>query len=162
MARIVVQQARQEMVGFGFGVISVGPLIGELLLNCIKKLPFHDRWLLAGQDFTLVFDLANIEPVAQQTEQRSAFEGNAAMGSTGCAQPYLCSDVFITEVSHQRVDSAEFEVSPVDQPDPFGFNFDDGNLAVFHLIAEGKRTADPETSRSRSRCRAASDLRPPL
>src|SRR5260370_32060754 len=29
VARIVVQQARQEMVGFGFGVISVGPLIGE-------------------------------------------------------------------------------------------------------------------------------------
>jgi hypothetical protein len=64
VARIVVQQADQEMVGFGFGVISVGPLIGELLLNCIKKLPIHDRWLLAGQDFTLVFDLADIEPVA--------------------------------------------------------------------------------------------------
>ena len=52
VARIVVQQARQEMVGFGFGVISVGPLIGELLLNCIKKLPIRDRGLLAGQDFT--------------------------------------------------------------------------------------------------------------
>jgi hypothetical protein len=66
--RIVVQQAGQEMVGFGFGVISVRPLIGELLLNCIKKLPVHDRWLLAGQDFALVFDLADIEPVAQQIE----------------------------------------------------------------------------------------------
>src|SRR6266849_5624927 len=91
VARIVVQQARQEVVGFGFGVISMGPLIGELLLNCIKKPPFHDRWLLAGQDFTLVFDLSDIEPVAQQIEQRSAFEGNAAMGSTGYAQSYLCS-----------------------------------------------------------------------
>src|SRR3984893_7135416 len=47
VARIVEQQPRQEMVGFAFGVISVGTLIGELLLNCIKKLPFHDRWLLA-------------------------------------------------------------------------------------------------------------------
>src|SRR6202158_4357907 len=26
VSRIVVQQSRQEMVGFGFGVISVGPL----------------------------------------------------------------------------------------------------------------------------------------
>src|SRR5258706_11476401 len=68
VAGIVVQQARQEMVGFGFGVISVGPLIGELLLNCIKKFPLHDRWLLTGQDLALVFDLANIEPVAQQIE----------------------------------------------------------------------------------------------
>jgi hypothetical protein len=56
------------MVGFGFGVISVRPFIGELLLNCVKKLPIHDRWLLALQDFTLVFDLADIEPVAQQIE----------------------------------------------------------------------------------------------
>ena len=86
VARIVVQQARQEMVGFGFGVIPVRPLIGKFLLNCIKKLPIHDRWLLSGQDFTLVFDLADIEPVAQQIEQGAAFEGNAAMGRTGCAQ----------------------------------------------------------------------------
>src|SRR5947207_8855704 len=55
VARIVIQQTGQEMVGFAFGVISVGPLIGELLLNCIKKVPFYDRWLLAGQDFALVF-----------------------------------------------------------------------------------------------------------
>ena len=68
VARIVIQQSRQEMVGFGFGVISVGPLIGELLLNCIKELPFHDCRLLARQDFTLVFDLADIELVAQQVE----------------------------------------------------------------------------------------------
>src|SRR5207302_10233195 len=98
------------MVGFGFGVISVRPLIGELLLNCIKKLPFHDRWLLAGQDFTLVFDLADIEPVAQQIEQRAAFEGNAATGCPGCAQSCFCSDVFISEVPHERIESAEFEV----------------------------------------------------
>src|SRR6266404_3027267 len=111
VARIVEQQAGQEMVGFGFGVVSVGPLIGELLLNCLKKLSFHDHWLLAGQDFTLVLDLADIEPVTQQIEQRSAFEGDAAMGRTGCAQSYLRSEVFVSEVSRQRIDSAEFEVS---------------------------------------------------
>src|SRR5882757_1825594 len=133
------------MVGFGFGMISVRPLIGELLLNGIKKLPIHDRWLLAGQDFILVFDLADIEPVAQQIEQRSAFEENAAMGNTGCAQSYLGPDVFLSEVSHQRIDSAEFEVAPVDPPDPFGFVFDDGNLAILHRIAEGQGTTDPET-----------------
>src|SRR5207253_4035538 len=63
----------------------------------------------------------------------------------GCARSYLCSDVFVFEVPYQRIDSAEFEVSPVDQPDPFGFVFDDGNLAVLHRIAEGQGTADPET-----------------
>ena len=49
------------------------------------------------------------------------------------------------EIPHQRVDPAELEVSPVDQPDPFGFVFDHSNLAVLHLIAEGQGTADPET-----------------
>src|SRR5258705_8748733 len=133
------------MIGFGFGVISVRPLVGELLLNCIKKLPIHDRWLLTGQDITLVFDLADIEPVAQQIEQRAAFEGNAAMGRTGCAQSCLGSDIFISEVSPQRIDPAEFDVSPVDKPDPFSFLLDNGNLAVLHLIAKGQGTADPET-----------------
>src|SRR6266446_1647064 len=41
VAGIVVQQAHEEMFGFAFGVISMGPLIGELLLNCLKKLPIH-------------------------------------------------------------------------------------------------------------------------
>ncbi len=67
------------------------------------------------------------------------------MGNTGCAQSYLRSDVLIPQVSHQRIDPVEFEVSPVDQSDPIGFNFDDGNLALFHPIAEGQGTADPET-----------------
>src|ERR1700704_2512357 len=67
------------------------------------------------------------------------------MGRTGCAQSYLCPDIFISEVSHQRIDAAKFEISPVDQPDPFGFIFDDGNFAVLHGIAEGQGTADPET-----------------
>ena len=66
------------------------------------------------------------------------------MGRTGCSKSYLASDVFVAEVSDQRIDTAEFEVSPVDQPDAFGFVFDDGNLAVLHLIAEGQGTADPE------------------
>src|SRR5260370_22437258 len=67
------------------------------------------------------------------------------MGSTGCAYRYFRSDVFVIEVAHQRIDSTEFKVSAVDQPHPFGFVFDDGNLAVLHLIAEGQGTADPET-----------------
>src|SRR5258705_6647457 len=67
------------------------------------------------------------------------------MGSTGCAHPYFRSDVFVFEVLHQRIDSAELKESAVDQSHPFGFVFDDGNLAVLHLIAEGQGTPDPET-----------------
>ena len=67
------------------------------------------------------------------------------MGRTGCAQSDLGSDIFIFEVLHQSIDAAEFEVAPVDQPDPFGLVLDDSNLAVLHLVAKGQGTADPET-----------------
>src|SRR5258708_22134518 len=93
VARVVVQQAGQEMVGFGFTVISVGPLIGEFLLNCIKKLSVQDRGLLAGQDFTLIIDLADIEPVAQQIEKRAAAERDAATGRTSYTQSGFGSDI---------------------------------------------------------------------
>ena len=52
------------------------------------------------------------------------------MGCTGGAQSYFRSDVFISEIPHQLIDSAEFEVSPVDQPDPFGFVFDNSNWSI--------------------------------
>jgi hypothetical protein len=67
------------------------------------------------------------------------------MGRTGCAQSDLGSDIVIFEVLHQSIDAAEFEVTPVDQPDPFGLVLDDSNLAVLHLVAKGQGTADPET-----------------
>jgi hypothetical protein len=48
------------------------------------------------------------------------------------ARFYLCSDIFISEVSHQRIDSTEFEVSPVDyrQCRPLCSLFVAGALAV--------------------------------
>ena len=49
------------------------------------------------------------------------------------------------EVPHQRIDAAEFEVTPEDQPDPFGLVLDDGDLAVLHLVAKGQGTADPKS-----------------
>jgi hypothetical protein len=61
-----------------------GPLIGKLLLDRIEQGAIHYRRLLAGQDFTLVSDLADIEPVAQEIEQRSTLERDAAAGAAGC------------------------------------------------------------------------------
>src|SRR5260370_384183 len=47
----------------------------------IKKRAIHDRRLLAGQDLVLVFDLADIEVIAQQIVQRTAAEWDAAAGA---------------------------------------------------------------------------------
>jgi hypothetical protein len=45
--------------------------------------------LLSGQDLSLVSDLTDIEPVAQQIEQRAPFERDA----TGRKRPCLGADV---------------------------------------------------------------------
>ena len=62
---VVEQQPRQEMVAGVPDRRSSGPLIRELLLNRIEQCTVHDRRLLAGQDLVLVFDLADIEAIAQ-------------------------------------------------------------------------------------------------
>jgi len=67
------------------------------------------------------------------------------VGSTGCAQSCLCSNVFVFEVPHQRMTPLSSRYRRLNQPDSFGFVFDDGNLAVLHCIAEGQGTADPKT-----------------
>jgi len=45
---------------------------------------------------------------------------------------------------NELVDAPEFEVSPEDQSDQFSFFFDNGNLAVLHLIAKGQGASDPQ------------------
>jgi hypothetical protein len=78
------------------------------LFDCIKQRPVHDDRLLARQDLILVFDLADIEAIAQQKEQRAPSEGNAASGSTGCKRSYLGTDVPLTEIPHQCIDAGKF------------------------------------------------------
>jgi len=45
---------------------AVGPLGEGFLSDYIKQSAIHNRRLLAGEDLILVFDLADIEVVAQQ------------------------------------------------------------------------------------------------
>jgi hypothetical protein len=66
-----------------------GPLIRKLLLGRIEQGAVHDRWLLAGQDVALISDLADIEPVAEEVEQRSPFERDATASGAGCKKKEL-------------------------------------------------------------------------
>src|SRR5258708_23310022 len=95
-----------------------GPLTRELLLARIKYRAIYDRRLLAGQDLVLIFDLTDIEPVAQQIEQRATAEENTPSGGAGREPSRFGSDISRPEVSHQCIDAAEFEVASVDQADP--------------------------------------------
>jgi hypothetical protein len=45
---------------------AVRPLSEGFLPDGIKQCAFHDRRLLARQDLILVFDLADVEAIAQQ------------------------------------------------------------------------------------------------
>jgi hypothetical protein len=66
MAGIVEQQSGQQVVGFVADEGSVGPLGERFLPDCVKQRAIYNWRLLAGQNLILVFDLANIEVVAQQ------------------------------------------------------------------------------------------------
>ena len=68
---VIEQQSGQQVVAGVPDPGPGGPLIRELLLDRIEQGALQDRRLLAGQDVALVSDLADIEAVAQQIEQRT-------------------------------------------------------------------------------------------
>ena len=78
-------------------------MIRQLLLDRIEQGALHDRRLFAGQDVTFIADLADIERVAEEVEQRSPFERDAAAGGAGCKQLRLGADVTFLEISDQGI-----------------------------------------------------------
>ena len=66
------------MVGLAANKGAVGPLRQGLLPYRFKQRAIHDRGLLARQDLILVFDLADIEVVAQQVVQGATAERDPA------------------------------------------------------------------------------------
>src|SRR5260370_5099420 len=105
---------------------------------------FHDRRLLAWQDLVRVFDLADIEVIAQQVVQRTTAERDAAARRARRELLGPCSDVSFFEVPYQVVDAAAFQVSPEDQSDQLSFFFDYRDLALFHLLAKRQSASDPK------------------
>jgi hypothetical protein len=65
----------------GCGVIA--PLLVELGLNGLEQLAIENGCLLALEDFTLIFDLSNIEAVAQKISERPSRERDASDGPAG-------------------------------------------------------------------------------
>src|SRR6476620_8299936 len=132
------------MVGFVANDGAVRPLNEGFLPDRLEQRAVYDWGLLARQDLILVFDLANVEVIAKQVVQCAAAKWYAAARRSRRELLDSGSDVSFPEVSNQFVDAAEFEISPVDRSDQLSFSFDDGNLAVFHLIPTGQVASDPE------------------
>ena len=53
-------------------------LLVELGLHCVKEITIDDCGLLAGQDFALEHDLADVEPIAQKMGERTTGERDPA------------------------------------------------------------------------------------
>jgi hypothetical protein len=60
--------------------------------------------LLAEQDLTVMSDLADIETIAHEVEQRSPLEWVATAGAAGPKQPCLGADVTLLDISNQSID----------------------------------------------------------
>src|SRR5258707_14566356 len=80
----------------------------------VKQRTIHDRRLLARQDLILVFDLADIEVVAQHVVQRATPERDPTPRRPRGEPPGFGPDVAFSEVPQQFVDAAKFEISPED------------------------------------------------
>src|SRR5258706_6859145 len=132
------------MVGLAAHDGAVRPLGKRFLPNRFKQRTIQARRLLARQDLVLVFDLADIEVVAQQVVQRTTAERYSAARRARRELLGPCSDVSFFEVPYQFVNAAEFQVSPEDQSDQLSFFFDDRDLALFHLVAKRQSASDPK------------------
>src|SRR5258708_1695655 len=63
-----------------------------------------------------------------------------------CREPFCPGpNVAFFEIPNELVDAAKCEISSEDPSDQFSFFFNDGNLAVLHLIAEGQGASNPQT-----------------
>ena len=51
-----------------------------------------------------------IRTVAQEVEQRSPLERDAAAGGSGCKQLFLRADVALLEIANEGIHSAELEI----------------------------------------------------
>ena len=108
MAGVVEQQFCQQVLGFVADDGAVGPLGEGFLPDCVKQRVIHNWGLLAGQDLILVFDLADIEVVAQQVIQRAATERDATARRARREPFYPRPDFAFLEVPNQFVDAAKF------------------------------------------------------
>jgi hypothetical protein len=102
------------LIGLVADYRAVRPLGEGFLSDSLKQGPIHDRRLLARQDLILVFDLADIEAVAQEVIQGTPAERDSAAGRSRREQPAFGPDVALSEIPQQFVDTAKFEVSPED------------------------------------------------
>src|SRR6202140_5079086 len=107
MPGLVKQQSRQQVVGLVARDGAVGPLGERFLPDRLEQRAVHDRWLFAGQDLILVFDLANIEMIAQQVIQGATTERYAAARRSRGEQFAFCPDVALSKVPNQLVDAAQ-------------------------------------------------------
>ena len=98
MAGIIEQQFCQQMVGLVAYDGAVGPLGEGFLSDRLKQRAIHDWRLFTRQDLILVFDLADIEEVAQQVVQRAASERDPAARRSRGEQPGFGPDVAFSEV----------------------------------------------------------------
>ena len=81
------------MIGFAARECTVRPLNKGLLAYRFKQCAIQDWRLLVWEDLVLVFDLSDIEVVAQQVRERSSAERDAATCCTRRKRLEFGSDV---------------------------------------------------------------------
>ena len=78
----------------------MGPLVVQVNLHGVEEITIDDRGLLAGKDFALEENLADVEPIAQKMAERAAGERDASDRASGLKLPNLGDNPPIAQFYH--------------------------------------------------------------
>src|SRR5437667_12693816 len=104
VATVVIDATDQQGIGFGACDRVIVALVVELGLHRVKEITIEDGGLLAGEDLALEGDLAEVEPIAQKTGERTAGEWDPANRAPGLQRPHLSDDSPLPKVRRAHVE----------------------------------------------------------
>ena len=89
---------------------AVNPVGGKVLLDALEQLDVDDRRVFTLVDQVLVHDLAEVDAIAQEVEQRAATEMGSAKNAAVAGHMALRHDPIVGKRSRQPVDRTDCEV----------------------------------------------------
>src|SRR4051794_35055670 len=112
-------------------------------MHAREDLRVDDGFVLAFEPFAAVVNLTEIDPVLEKVGERTVSEGNAAVVLGNIGKTPFGDNAVAIEISHKLAEGLQFEISPEDMADDFGFGLVDDQLLVLGIIAERHAASGP-------------------
>src|SRR4051812_15610069 len=118
VAAVVEDASGQQRFRLHPGRLVAVVLLVQLSLDGIEQRTIDNRLLFAFQNLALEDHLANVESVAEQVNERSSGEWDASSSLSRFQRAGFGDDVSLAQISHQQIETADFEVAAEYGSDP--------------------------------------------